>query len=286
MQWGEGARGGPYPPIHAHTLPEPPDEPDTRGADPQTGKGGPGPAGSQVPTPPPPRLPRANLSLSPSRRSLEKLAYAQFSRNLSPPQRWQAPPEGELRDADTSLPVITPWLPRWELEVGEEAQSSQQWQRGTQRWAGAAPTSPQPYCTSAETETQRRHQKVHSDPAGLLPGVCLLTWMPESPRPGVHPGSTIHLLCGLSFPGWKMERSTAPCSLHRGGHTWSTQVAEELLLGPRGPCQLPSQPLDPKAQSSWCTLPRRAGKRAMTTWQGLGTLGCELGPSSAGLPTL
>lgn len=147
-----------------------------------------------------------------------------------------------MRDADTSLPVITPWLPGWELEVGEEAQrvpSSARWGPRDGLGQPQAPTPPHSYRTGAEIETQRRQQEVHSDPAGLLPGVCLLAWMPESPSlvAILAPPSTCR---GACFLGWKMEKITAPCPLHGGGHTWGTQVAEgpvpqELLLRYRGP---------------------------------------------------
>lgn len=161
-------------------------------------------------------------------------------------------------------------------------------------WGSPKPP-PHSYCTGAEIETQRRQQEAHSDPAGLLPGVCFLAWMPESPSlvAILAPPSTCRAAC---FLGWTIERITAPCPLCGGGHTWRTQVAEgpvpqELLPSYRGPlkshhCKLPRQPPDPKAQPSPCTLPRKAGKHATATQQGPGTLGLELGPSAAQPPTL
>lgn len=86
MRGSEVAGGWPYLPVHTHTPPESSAEPDTRGSDPQTGKGGPGPAGSQDP-----QDAQSQPALSPPTLSLEGLAYAHSSRNLSHPKGGRFP---------------------------------------------------------------------------------------------------------------------------------------------------------------------------------------------------
>lgn len=142
--------------------------------------------------------------------------------------------------------------------------SSARWAPRDELGQPPPPSHPTPRAL-VQKQRQRRQQGAHSNPAGLLPGVCLLAWMPESHRPGVNPGSTIHLPGGLSFLRCKMERITAPGSLHCRGHTRRTQVVggpapsaapPELQGTPQSHhCKLPSQPQNPKAQPSPCTLP-------------------------------
>ena len=110
--------------------------------------------------------------------------------------------------------------------------------------------------------------------ASCLGLACLLTWMPESHRPGFRSSLYPHQLYSLSFLGDKIGMITAPCPLHCGPHTWRTQVAEGPVLPQQAEssqdtsqvagdplraitAKLPAQLQNPKARPSQCTLPRK-----------------------------
>lgn len=109
--------------------------------------------------------------------------------------------------------------------------------------------------------------------ASCLGLACLLTWKPESHRPGFKSSLYTHQLFSLSFLGRELEMITAPRPLHSGVYTWRTQLAE----APARPQQqaesrqdssqvagdplraitvkLPHQSQNPTAWPSRCALP-------------------------------
>lgn len=113
---------------------------------------------------------------------------------------------------------------------------------------------------------------------------------------GLNLRSSIHLLYSLSFLGHKMDMIRTPCSLHCGGHIWKTHVAEGPVP-PGAPPEsqgtpqshqhkLPSQPQNPKAQPSQCTLPRKGRQPRQGHTARPQHTGTRTGPCTAEPPTL